>query len=72
MYNLIAALNGMISITPVKINENKYLKVHILHNHLEYSKLLYTTSIWDETYTQYLIRKFLLEILDIKEDKDGD
>ena len=72
MFNLIANINGSISITPYKIDDELYLKINILHNHLEYNKFIHYNMIRDEGFGVYIITKMLLEVLNIKEEKDGD
>ena len=71
MFNLIANINGSVSITPYKIDNEIYLKVNILHNNLECNKFIHYKMTWDDGFCVYMITKMLLEILNKEEEKDG-
>lgn len=71
MFNLIAQINGYVSITPYKIDNENYLKVTINHDNLEIAKFIHYKATWDDGFCVYMITKMLLGILN-EEDKNGD
>ena len=71
MFNLISQINGCVSITPYKIDNEMYLKVTINHNSLEIAKFIHYKATWDDGFCVYMITKMLLDILN-EEENDGD
>lgn len=71
MFNLIAQINGYFLITPYELDNELYLKVDIVHNHLQFKYFIHYRMIRDDGFVVHEITKMLLEVLN-KEEKNGD